>query len=278
MASQQEKYEAFRSLHDGKRAFVMPNPWDAGTAKLLTSLGFKALATTSAGLAFSLGERDSHAALSRETILTNAAAIVAATHLPVSADLENGFGDSPEDCALTIRRACEAGLVGGSIEDASGREDAPIYPFELAVARVRAGAEARAGLPFLLTARAENFLWGRADLDDTIRRLQAFEDAGADVLYAPGLPDLDAIEKVCSAVSRPVNVVMGLKGRNYTVAELEKVGVKRISVGGSFARAALAGLKQAAEEVLLNGTFDYPRLDGSEAERLTTHEAGKGDA
>ena len=269
MATQEEKYHRFMTLHARKRAFVMPNPWDAGSARLLAHIGFEALATTSAGLAFSLGRRDSAADLSREDILANAKAIVEATDLPVSADLENGFGDLPEDCALTIRDAIETGLVGGSIEDATGRPDDPIYDFDTAVDRVRAAAEARAGKPFILTARSENFLWGRPDLADTIRRLQAFSDAGADVLYAPGLPDIEAIATICRAVDKPVNVVMGLQGENYSVAALERVGVRRISVGGSFARAALAGLKRAAEEVLTEGTFNYERIDGGEAERLT---------
>lgn len=269
MATQEEKYHRFMTLHARERAFVMPNPWDAGSARLLAHLGFEALATTSAGLAFSLGRRDSAADLSREDILANAKAIVEATDLPVSADLENGFGDLPEDCALTIRRAIETGLVGGSIEDAAGRPDDPIYDFDAAVERVRAATEARAGKPFILTARSENFLWGRPNLADTIRRLQAFSEAGADVLYAPGLPDIEAIATVCRAVDKPVNVVMGLQGENYSVSALERVGVRRISVGGSFARAALAGLKQAAEEVLNEGTFNYARIEGSEAERLT---------
>nr|WP_272210372.1 isocitrate lyase/phosphoenolpyruvate mutase family protein [Marinicella sp. W31]MDC2876246.1 isocitrate lyase/phosphoenolpyruvate mutase family protein [Marinicella sp. W31] len=243
MIDQHLKYAAFKALHDADGAFAMPNPWDAGSANLLANLGFKALATTSAGLAFSIGKRDSAAVLTREEVLANARAIVEATDLPVSADLENGFGASPEDCAETVRLAAATGLVGGSIEDASGQREDPIYDFEVAVSRIRAAAEATRDLPFLLTARAENFLWGRPDLDDTIRRLQAFEKAGADVLYAPGLPDLQAIKAVCSAVSRPVNVVMGLGGPLYSVEELDRVGVKRISVGGSFARAALGALK-----------------------------------
>ncbi|WP_354434425.1 isocitrate lyase/PEP mutase family protein [Martelella mangrovi] len=272
MVSQQVKYRAFKALHEADGAFVIPNPWDAGSARLLANLGFKALATTSAGLAFSIGKRNSAAALTRGEVLANASAIVAATDLPVSADLENGFGASPEDCAETVRRAVETGLVGGSIEDASGDADDPIYAFDAAVERVRAAAEAAGKAPFLLTARSENFLWGRPDLADTIRRLQAFEEAGADVLYAPGLPDLQAIRTVCSSVSRPVNVVMGLQGPLFSVADLSHAGVKRISVGGSFARAALSGLKAAADEVMNAGTFSYSRaiLGDSEATRLTT--------
>lgn len=257
MPDHQEKFRTFSQLHQGPGAFVIPNPWDAGSAKLLTSLGFQALATTSAGFAFSKGLRDSAAALGRDETLANAAEIVRATDLPVSADLEDGFGPEPQTCATTIRMACEIGLCGGSIEDATGDPSAPIYDFGLAVERVQAAAEAAAGRPFLLTARAENFLWDRPDLDDTIRRLQAFSRAGADVLYAPGLPDLAAIRTVCESVDRPVNVVMGLGGPRYSVAELADAGVRRISVGGSFARAAWGGLMRAAREVRDHGTFDY---------------------
>lgn len=257
MPDQQIKFARFRILHDSDGAFVIPNPWDAGSARLLTSLGFEALATTSAGYAFSKGRRDSFAGLSRREILENAADIVAATDLPVSADLEDGFGASPETCAETIRMACDIGLVGGSIEDATGDADAPIHELSLASDRIRAAAETARDRPFLLTARAENFLWGRPDLADTIRRLQAFSEAGADVLYAPGLPDLDAIRTVCRAVDRPVNVVMGLVGQSHSVAELSAAGVRRISVGGSFARAAFGALMRAAEEVRSLGTFGY---------------------
>ncbi|MCO5148037.1 MAG: isocitrate lyase/phosphoenolpyruvate mutase family protein [Aquamicrobium sp.] len=257
MPDQQEKFERFRALHAGTRAFVIPNPWDAGSARLLASLGFEALATTSAGYAFSKGKLDSFAGLERDEILANAAEIVAATDLPVSADLEDGFGAAPETCAETVALACRIGLVGGSIEDATGDPASPIYELPQAVERVRAAAEAARGLPFLLTARAENFLWDRPDLDDTINRLQAFSAAGADVLYAPGLPDLDAIRMVCAAVDKPVNVVMGLKGPRFSVDELSDAGVRRISVGGSFARAALGALMRAAQEVRTAGTFDY---------------------
>jgi 2-methylisocitrate lyase-like PEP mutase family enzyme len=257
MSDQKARFERFKALHDGGQAFVIPNPWDAGSARLLASLGFEALATTSAGYAFARGKRDSFAGLGRGEILANAAEIVAATDLPVSGDLEDGFGAAPEDCATTVRLACEAGLVGGSIEDATGDPDAPIHGITRAVERIEAAAEAARGLPFLLTARAENFLWGRPDLDDTIARLQAFSAAGADVLYAPGLPDIEAIRTVCGAVDKPVNVVMGLRGRSYSVAELSAAGVRRISVGGSFARAALGGLLRAAQEVKSFGTFSY---------------------
>ncbi|MGO7957122.1 isocitrate lyase/PEP mutase family protein [Rhizobium leguminosarum] len=251
------KLERLKELHQGDGAFVIPNPWDAGSARLLASLGFEALATTSAGYAFSKGKLDSFASLGRDEVLENAAEIVGAADLPVSADLEDGFGASPETCAETIRLACETGLVGGSIEDATGNPAAPIYELSQAVERIHAAAEAARGLPFLLTARAENYLWERPDLDDTIERLQAFSAAGADVLYAPGLPDIEAIRTVCAAVDKPVNVVMGLKGRKYSVAELSSVGVRRVSVGGSFARAALGALMRAAMEVKTAGTFEY---------------------
>ncbi|MGU3494034.1 oxaloacetate decarboxylase [Xanthobacteraceae bacterium A53D] len=251
------KFETLRALHLRPGAFVIANPWDAGSARILTALGFEALATSSAGFAFALGRRDDPSSFTPETVLANARAIVEATPLPVSADLGCGFGDTPAACARTIERAIGVGLAGGSIEDASGDQDAPIFDFGLAVERIAAAADqARAG-GFLLTARAENFLHGRPDLDDTIRRLQAFEAAGADVLYAPGLPDLEAIRTVCSAVERPVNVVMGLAGATWSVAELAAAGVKRVSVGGSFARAALGGLVRAAREVKELGTFTY---------------------
>ena len=257
MPTQQEKYDHFRALHQGGEAFVIPNPWDAGSARLLASLGFEALATTSAGFAYSKGKRDSYAGLGRDEILGNAAEIVAATDLPVSADLEDGFGAAPEICAETIRFACEKGLVGGSIEDATGDPDAPIFDIGQSVARIKAAADAARDKPFFLTARAENYLWGRPDLDDTIKRLQAFSEAGADVLYAPGLPDIAAIKAVCAAVDKPVNVVMGLQGQTYSVAQLSNAGVRRISVGGSFARTALGALMRAAEEVKTHGTFTY---------------------
>ena len=255
--SQQDRYNRFKALHDGDQAFVIPNPWDAGSARLLASLGYQALATTSAGYAISRGKRDSAACLSRAEILTNAQEIVEATDLPVSADLEDGFGASPAQCAETVRLACQTGLVGGSIEDATGQDEDPIYAFGPAVDRVRAAAEACRDLPFLLTARAENFLWGRPDLADTIRRLQAFGEAGADVLYAPGLPDLEAIRTVCQSVDKPVNVVMGLTGPRYSVQELTDAGVRRISIGGSLARYAYGAAMRAAEQVLHSGRFGY---------------------
>lgn len=278
MSDPPNKFDQFRVLHHEKSAFVIPNPWDAGSARLLTSLGFQALATTSAGFAFSGGRRDSLTAFNREEILKNAAEIVSATHLPVSADLGNGFGAAPDVCAQTIRMASAVGLVGGSIEDASGDADKPIYELGAAVDRIRAAAEAAQGLPFLLTARAENCLWDRGDLDDTIKRLQAFSDAGADVLYAPGLPDIEAIKIVCSSVDKPVNVVMGLKGPTYSVAELTDAGVRRVSVGGSFARAAFGELMRAAQEVMTSGTFTYAEkaLPGAcIAQLMTDHELGE---
>ena len=254
---QNKKYERFKALHQQPGIFVIPNPWNGGTARMLTALGFEALATTSAGYAFSVGRLDSSGDISREDILTNAKEIVDATQLPVSADLEGGFGDSPEMCAETIKMAASIGLVGGSIEDATGESEKPIYDFEQTVERVAAACEAANGLPFVLTARAENFLHGRPDLDDTIKRLQAFEKAGADVLYAPGLPDIEAIRTVCQSLTKPVNVVMGLSGPTYSVDQLAGTGVKRISVGGALARAALGAFMTSATEIKEKGTFDF---------------------
>jgi 2-methylisocitrate lyase-like PEP mutase family enzyme len=256
-ATRQEKYQVFRALHQRPGAFVIPNPWDAGSAKILAALGFEALATTSAGCAFSRGYLDSAPEMTRDVILQNAKEIVDATYLPVSVDLQNGFGHSPDICAQTIRLAAAVGLAGGSIEDSSGEPDNPIYDFQLATERVAAGAEAAHASQFLLTARAENFLHDRPDLDDTIRRLQSFSKAGADVLYAPGLTSLEAIRAVCTSVAKPVNALMGFTGATFSVEELAAVGVKRISVGGSFARAALGALVRAAREVKENGTFNY---------------------
>jgi 2-methylisocitrate lyase-like PEP mutase family enzyme len=257
VATQLEKYELFRTLHERPGPFVLPNPWNEGTTRILTALGFEALGTTSAGYAFSVGRRDSTAGLTRDEVLYNAAAIVGATDLPVSGDLEDGFGAAPEACAETIRRAVDVGLVGGSIEDATGDRSSPLYEFHLAVERVAAASEAARGRPFMLTVRADNFLYERPDLDNTIRRLQAFAEAGADVLYAPGLPSLDAIRAVCASVPKPVNVVMGLQQPLLSVDELAAVGVKRISVGGSFARVALGAFLRAAKEVKERGTFTY---------------------
>ncbi len=257
--SQEDKALAFRALHERPGCFVIPNPWDAGTARLLTSLGFEALATTSAGLAIALGRRDGSAAVSREEALANARDIVAATPLPVSADLEGGYADDPEGVAETIRRAAETGLVGGSIEDARSTGGAPIYDFGLAVERVAAAVEAARALPFpfVLTARAENFLHGRPDLEDTLRRLQAFQEAGADVLYAPGLQSRAEIAAVVAALERPVNVVMGLKGATLTLQELAEIGVKRVSLGSSLSRAAIGAFLRAAREVKEQGSFTF---------------------
>jgi 2-methylisocitrate lyase-like PEP mutase family enzyme len=266
MPTHQQKFALFRNLHQRPGTFVIPNPWDAGSAKILTALGFEALATTSAGLAFSAGLPDSAVAITREALLENARSIVDATHLPVSADLQNGFGSSPDTCVETILLAAKVGLVGGSIEDATGDLENPIYELNHAIDRVAAAAEAAHDSQFLLTARSENFLYGRPDLDDTIRRLQAFAEAGADVLYAPGLPDLEAIQKVCASVPKPVNVLMGLKGATYSVAQLAAAGAKRISVGGSFARAALGAFVRAAREVKDKGTFTYANEAISHAE------------
>ncbi|RLK60500.1 isocitrate lyase/PEP mutase family protein [Actinokineospora cianjurensis] len=257
MSTQLDRAEAFAQLHRGPGAFVLANAWDAGTARLLAGLGFRALATTSAGLAFALGRADAANQVSRDETLANAAAIIAATSLPVSADLENGFGDRPEDTAETIRLAAAAGLVGGSIEDATGREDDRVYDFGLAVERIAAAAEAARALPFpfTLTARAENFLNGRPDLDDTIRRLQAFADAGADVLYAPGLPDLDAIRAVCASVDKPVNVLAAGPAARCSVTKLGELGARRISLGSALPRAALTAAVLAAQEIAESGTF-----------------------
>lgn len=254
---QTEKFQSFQALHERPGVFIIPNPWDAGTARILTALGFEALATTSAGFAFSIGRRDAVAGLTRDEVLGNARSIVDATHLPVSADLEDGFGGAPETCAQTIELAAAVGLVGGSIEDATRDPENPIFEFDQAVERIAAACATARALPFLVTARAENFLHGRPDLDDTIRRLQAFVKAGADVVYAPGLPSLDAIRTVCAAVEKPVNVLMGLKGATFTVEELQDAGVKRISVGGAFARAALGAFMRAAREVKEQGTFTF---------------------
>lgn len=258
--SQAEKAERFRALHARPGAFVIPNPWDAGTARILASLGFEALTTTSAGLAFTLGRRDGAGVVPRDAVLANAKAIVDATDLPVAADLENGYGHMPEAAAETIRLAAQvAGLVGGSIEDSTGDPQRPIYDFQHAVERVAAAAETARALPFpfVLVGRAENLLHGRPDLDDTIRRLQAFEAAGADVLFAPGLIKAEDIRTVCAALSKPVNVVMGRKGGSSSVAELAALGVRRISVGSALSRAALGAFVRAAREIREHGTFAF---------------------
>jgi 2-methylisocitrate lyase-like PEP mutase family enzyme len=260
--SQSARAEAFRSIHDRSGIFAIPNPWDAGSARILATLGFEALATTSAGFAFSVGRPDAEGALGREETLVNAAAIVDATSLPVSADLENGFGDDPDACAETILKAAAVGLVGGSIEDATGRAGDPIYEYDLSVRRVRAAVKAARSLPFpfVLTARAENLISGRPDLRDTIRRLVAFAEVGADVLYAPGLTTREEIDAVVRAVApKPVNVVTGLSGPSFSLDVLASLGVKRVSLGSSLARAAYGAFLQAAQEVKTKGTFDFAR-------------------
>lgn len=253
--TQADKARAFQALHERKTLFVIPNPWDGASARLLASQGFEALTTTSAGLAFVLGKPDG--GVSREDSLWNARLIVDNVELPVAADLENGFGDRPEDVAHTIRAAAAVGLVGGSIEDATGDPARPIYDFGLAVERVAAAAEAAHALdfPFTFVARAENFLHGRKDLDDTLKRLQAFEKAGADVLFAPGLPDIEAIQTVVRSVGKPVNVVQSAGG--LPLAELEAAGVRRVSLGGGLARVAMTALKRAGEELRSTGTFGF---------------------
>ena len=261
MRTYAEKSAAFRALHERPGAFVIPNPWDAGTARLLASLGFEALATTSLGLANMLGRADGTGAVSRAEVLANCRAIADATDLPVNADLENGYAHEPEAAAEMIRLAAEAGVVGGSIEDATGDPQQPIYEFDLAVERVRAAARVAHSLPtpFMLTARAENFLHGRRDMDDTIRRLRAFEAAGADVLYAPGLRDLASIRTVAAAVGKPINVVMSSADPSITVAQLAEAGVKRVSVGGALSRLALAAFLKGAREMKEQGAFTYMR-------------------
>jgi 2-methylisocitrate lyase-like PEP mutase family enzyme len=258
--TQAEKGARFQALHAGPGAFIIPNPWDAGTARVLASAGFAALTTTSAGLAFTLGRRDGARLVSREETLANAKAIADAVELPVAADLENGFGDAPETVAETIRRAgLEAGLVGGSIEDSTGDPARPIYDVSLAVERVAAAVEAARALPFpfVFVARAENYLHGKPDLDDTIRRLQAYEAAGADALYAPGLTRSDDLRRVCASVRKPVNALAGLRGAGFTLGQLEEFGVRRISVGSLLHRAAWGAVARAAREMADAGTFTF---------------------
>ena len=267
--TQTEKAERFRALHNGPGAFVIANPWDIGSARILAGLGFQALATSSAASANALGRKDG--GLSREEALAHARFIVDATSLPVSADLENGFGDTPEAVAKTIQQAAEVGLVGCTIEDATGNPSSPLYDTGLAVERIAAGAEAarRLPFPFLLTARAHNFLFASPKLEDTIRRLQAFEKAGADVLFAPALPDLAAVRAVCESLSKPFNFMVGIKGKSFSVEELAAAGVRRISLATSLYRAAMTGFLNAAREVKDTGRFDF--LDRT----LTTPEINK---
>lgn len=257
MRTQAQKAAAFRRLHERDGAFIIPNPWDIGSARLLQHLGFEALATTSAGYAFSLGRRDN--AVGRELMLEHVRSITAATDIPVSADLENGFGDAPEKVAETFRSASRAELAGGSIEDATGRPDQPLYELELSTERVRAAVEVVRSLPsdFILTARAENFLVGRTDLHDAIRRLQAYQEAGADVLYAPGLASEEEIRAVTSSVDRPVNVLVG-PGVEWNLCDLAEMGVKRVSVGSALSRVALGAFLVSAREMCDSGTFAWP--------------------
>ncbi|HUK10760.1 MAG TPA: isocitrate lyase/phosphoenolpyruvate mutase family protein [Stellaceae bacterium] len=256
-ATQLDKAQRFRALHQAQGAFVIANAWDGGSARILAGLGFPALATSSGAQAGVLGRRDGQVA--RAEALAHCRLVVEAIDLPVSADLEKGFGDAPTAAAETIRLACETGLVGGSIEDASGDPQAPIYEFGHAVERIKAAVAAARALPipFTLTARTENFLRGRLDLDDTIARLRAFEAAGADVLMAPGLPDLAAVRKVCAALKHPYNFMAGIKGKSFTVAALAEAGVKRVSLATSLYRAAMTGVIEAAREVKEQGTFSY---------------------
>jgi 2-methylisocitrate lyase-like PEP mutase family enzyme len=257
MVTQKSRADSFRALHDGPGAFVIPNAWDVGSVCILAGLGFEALATSSAAAASTLGRRDH--ALARDEMLAHARALVEATDLPVSADLGKGFGDAPGIVAETIRLAADVGLVGCTIEDSTGEEDRPLYDFQLAVDRVAAAAEAAHALPFpfLLTARAHNFLYAEPSLAETIRRLQAFEKVGADVLFAPGLPDLATVRTVCSAVSKPFNFMVGIKGKSFSVAQLAEAGVKRISLATALYRAAMTGLLDAAREVKDTGQFSF---------------------
>jgi 2-methylisocitrate lyase-like PEP mutase family enzyme len=257
MATQAAKGEVFKSLHQRTGAFIIPNPWDVGSARLLAHTGFEALATTSAGFAFSLGRPDGH--VTREEKLEHCRQLVAATDLPVSADLENCFADDPAGVAETIRLAAAAGLVGASVEDATGNPEKPIYDFDLSVERVKAAVAAARSLPFefTLTARAENLLHGRKDMGDTIRRLQAFDAAGADVVYAPGLSTLEEVRTVVAAVKKPVNVLVVASAKDFTLTSLAAAGAKRISVGGTLARVAYGAVLEAAREMKENGSFSF---------------------
>ena len=257
MKTQKQKAEAFRALHARKGAFIIPNPFDVGTARILERLGFEALATTSAGYAFSSGVPDNQ--VGRESMISHLASICVSTDLPVSADLENGFGDDPNTVAETIRRAAAAGVAGGSIEDSINRPGENLYEFAKAVDRVRAAVEAARSLPFpfTLTARCESFLLGIADLKDTIRRLQAYQEAGADVLYAPCITSREEITAIVSSVDRPVNFLMGTQPHRYSLAELAEMGVKRVSVGSALSTVALGAFLRGAREMKDHGTFNY---------------------
>jgi 2-methylisocitrate lyase-like PEP mutase family enzyme len=267
--TQHEKADRFRALHAGPGAFIIPNPWDAGSSQLLAGLGFQALATSSAASACTIGRRDGE--LTRDQALQHARMIVGATDLPVSADLEKGFGDSPDDVAETVRLAADVGLVGCTIEDTTGNPSRPLYEEQLAIERIAAAAEAahRLQFPFMLTARAHNLMFPSASLDATIRRMQAFEKAGADVLFAPGLPDLQAVKTVCASLTRPFNFMVGIKGKSFSVAELADAGVRRISLATSLYRAAMTGLLDAAREVKDSGQFGFLDRSVSTVELLT---------
>ena len=275
--SQAEKGRSFRALHQRSGAFIIPNPWDVGTARLLSHLGFEALATTSAGYAFSAGRSDG--SIRRDDMLAHVAAIAAATDLPVSADLEHGYGDAPKDAAEIIMLAAAAGLVGGSIEDSTGRVHEPLYATAHAAERIRAAAEAVHALPFpfMLTARAENYLVGKPDIKDTIARLQAYQEAGADVLYAPGLVSRDDIAAAVGSLDRPVNVVMGLQGVSMTLAELSALGVRRVSTGSALSRAALGAFMRAAREMQEHGSFSFAEAAVSSRELNTLFKTDAGD-
>jgi 2-methylisocitrate lyase-like PEP mutase family enzyme len=267
--TQREKAARFRALHDAEAGvFTIPNPWDVASARILAGLGFHALATSSAASACALGRRDG--GLTRDEALAHCRTIVNATDLPVSADLERGFGDAPELVVETIRLAADAGLVGCTIEDTTGNQDRPLYDSSLAIERIAAAAQAAHALsiPFVLTARAHNLMYANPSLDETIKRLQAFERAGADVLFAPGLPDLNAVRAVCTALSKPVNFMVGIKGKSFSVAELTEAGVKRISLATSLYRAAMTGFLEAASEVKNSGQFLFLERCASTQELL----------
>ena len=269
MPTQVEKAARFRALHDRPGVFIIPNPWDVGSSRVLAGLGFEALATSSAASACAIGLRDG--GLTRDQALQHARMIVEATDLPVSADLEQGFGEAPDVVAETVRFAAAVGLVGCTIEDSTGNPDRPLFDHQLAIDRIAAGVEAarRLPFPFLLTARAHNLMYASGRLDATIRRLQAFEKAGADVLFAPGLPDLDAVKTVCASVSKPFNFMAGIKGKSFSVAELADAGVRRISLATSLYRAAMTGFLEAAREVKESGQFGFVDRSATTAELLT---------
>ena len=274
MRSQAKKASMFRALHERPGAFIIPNPWDAGTARMLAALGFEALATTSLGVANGLGRVDSN--VTRDEVIANCRVIAEATDLPVNVDLENGFAHAPEDAAVSIRLAAEAGAVGGSIEDFTGDRKSAIYDFDLSVARVKAAVTVARALPvpFMVTARAENLIRGRNDMADTIRRLQAYQDAGADVLYAPGLRNLAEVREVVGAVKRPFNVVTGWLDPDITAADLAEAGARRISVGGALSRLALATFAQAGRAMKEQGSFAWMRDMASIADLSKLYGAG----